>query len=319
MKLAAIILLIFVGLVGCQTAQPASTPDIAATVTAAIEAALPTITPIPTPDIQATVEAHVQATIVAIPSPTPTVTPIPTATLRPTATAIPIPTPSPSLDLVTMLTSVRSGVVRIQTQRSVGSGVIFEISSDDSAFLLTNYHVIEGATRVDVIVDDSRTYKGVVLGVDPLRDLAMLKICCGQFEALALGQASRLRVGSEVIAMGYALGLSGSATVTRGIVSAFRYDSDNQRSVIQMDAPINPGNSGGPLFTLSGEVVGINTFKRDYTTGGRPAEGLGFAISEITIRSLLPDLKARPSSRAVHRQGSQWGWAQRGLRRPSEV
>ena len=142
-----------------------------------------------------------------------------------------------------------------------------------------------------MIVDDSRTYKGVVLGIDSLRDLAIVTICCGRFEALPLGQASSLKVGSEVVAMGYALAYSGSATVTRGIVSAFRYDTDRQRSVIQMDAPINPGNSGGPLFTLSGEIVGINTFKQDYTTSGRPTEGLGFAISEVTIRSILPDLK----------------------------
>ncbi len=138
MKQVAAVLLGSLVFAGCATAQPSPTPDIAATVTAAIEAALPTTMPIPTPDIQATVEAHVQATIVAIPSPTPTVTPIPTATLRPTATAIPIPTSTPFPDLVTMLEGVRAGVVRIQTQRSVGSGVIFEISSDDSALLFTN-------------------------------------------------------------------------------------------------------------------------------------------------------------------------------------
>ena len=288
---AVVALLVILILSGCATAVPEPTLDIPATVAAAIDSALPTPSPFPTPDIPATVKAQVQATVVAIPSPTPTATPIPTATLRPTATAVPISIPIPSPDLVTMLESIRSGVVRIQTESRVGSGAIFEVSSDDSALLLTNYHVIERATTVDVIVGDSRTYSGMVLGTDQLRDLAVVRICCGEFEALELGQASKLRVGSEIVAVGYALGYSGSATVTRGIVSAFRYDDDKQRSVIQIDAPINPGNSGGPLFTLSGEIVGINTFKQEYTTGGRPTEGLGFAISEITIRKLLPNLK----------------------------
>ena len=94
------------------------------------------------------------------------------------------------------------------------------------------------------------------------------------------------------VAMGYPLGITGEATVTIGIVSAKRYDSDLDREVIQTDTPINPGNSGGPLLSLSGEIVGINTFKMERTGSGRPVEGLGFAVSELTILRLLPGLKA---------------------------
>ena len=86
-----------------------------------------------------------------------------------------------------------------------------------------------------------------------------LEICCSRFHSLAFKNAATLNSGSEVVAIGYPLGLSGAATVTRGIVSAVRYDSRHQAWVIQTDAPINPGNSGGPLLSSSGGVVGINT------------------------------------------------------------
>jgi hypothetical protein len=159
--------------------------------------------------------------------------------------------------------------------------------------VLTNYHVIEGATRITVQVNDSATYTGEVQGVDALRDLAVLRICCGSFQALPLGNATALRAGSEVVAIGYPLGLSGSATVTRGIISATRYDSASLRWLIQTDSAINPGNSGGPLFSSTGEVIGINTIKVEQTQDGRPTEGLGFAISQVTFQAQLSTLKQR--------------------------
>ena len=95
---------------------------------------------------------------------------------------------------------------------------------------LTNYHVIEGASSITVVVNDSSTYIGVLLGVDPLRDLAVVRICCSEdFQALPFGDASEVQAGDEVIATGYALGIEGPATVTRGIVSAIRYESNNDR------------------------------------------------------------------------------------------
>ena len=104
---------------------------------------------------------------------------------------------------------------------------------------------------------------------------------------MPFGDASRLEPGDEVVAIGYALGLSGEATITRGIVSAMRYVPDYRSDVIQTDAAINPGNSGGPMLSMAGEILGINTFGIDKSIG----EGLNFAISEGTVRARIPALK----------------------------
>ena len=280
---------------------PTPAPDIEATVQAAVRAALPTPTPTPAPDIPATVEAGIRATMTAAPTatplppatptPEPTATPIPTATPQPTATLLPRPTPTPSI--AQMVQRVKSGVVRIRTTGGSGSGFVFETNaSDRSGLVLTNYHVIEGYTAVDVTVGDTVTYAGRVHGVDPRRDLAVVRICCGNFAKLEFGDAQGLAVGSEVVAVGYPLGLAGAATVTKGIVSANRFDSDYSRWVIQTDASINPGNSGGPLLAADGSVIGINTYKRELSSSGRPVEGVGFAVSEVTVRAQLPTLKS---------------------------
>ena len=162
---------------------------------------------------------------------------------------------------------------------------------DESALVLTNFHVIDGASQVRITVNDSTVFDGTLLGVDQLRDLAVLRICCSaDFAALPFGDVSQVQVGSEVIVIGYALGIEGPATVTRGIVSAIRDDRDAARQVIQTDAPINPGNSGGPLLSLSGEVLGINTFAIRQSGSGVAVEGFGFAVSQATIESVLPRL-----------------------------
>ena len=158
--------------------------------------------------------------------------------------------------------------------------------------MVTNEHVVEGQSRVNVTVNDSTTYSGTVLGVDATRDVAVVSICCGDFTALEFGDATALEVGDEIVAIGYALGLSGEATVTRGIVSAVRYDSRFLSDVIQTDAAINPGNSGGPMLSMSGQILGINTFGYDETQSGRPVEGLSFAISTVTIQQQTPRLRA---------------------------
>ena len=184
-------------------------------------------------------------------------------------------------------------MVKIATNLGSGSGVIFETDpSDNSAFDLTNYHVIEGFLEVSVTVRDSITYTGQVIDIDSLRDLAVVRICCdSSFKALTFADAQSVAPGSEVIAMGYPLGIFTTATVTRGIVSTIEYLADTLRWVIHTDALINPGNSGGPLLTLAGEILGVNTFKIEFTQSGRPVEGFGFAISEQTISQILPDLK----------------------------
>ena len=146
----------------------------------------------------------------------------------------------------------------------------------------------------------------------------MVSICCGSFQTLPFGNAAALQPGDEVVAIGYALGLPGQATVTRGIVSAVRYDSTHRSDVIQTDAAINPGNSGGPLLSLSGEILGINTFRYDESQSGRPTEGLGFAISGTTVQQQIPTLRAgtpaptptptrRPTATPVPGQTSDFG------------
>ena len=185
-----------------------------------------------------------------------------------------------------MVEQVKPGVVRIETSTGNGTGFIFE-TTGQTALVLTNHHVIDDANRIQVVVNDAQRYRATVRGYDAYRDLAVLEICCGDFQALDFHDSQNVKSGSEVIAIGYALGITGSATVTRGIISAVRYDTEYKSWVLQTDAPINPGNSGGPLLLPTGEIIGINTFvyRED------DAEGLGFAIAQSSIMAALPDLK----------------------------
>lgn len=286
---------------------PTPTPNLEATVQAAVASALPTETPTPTPDINATVAASMSATMTAMPRPTPasalapTWTPVPTWTPEPTPTAVPIPTstvvpipvptPTPTAPagptLGEIVGDARPAVVRISSLSGTGTGVIFDVVGQ-TAYIVTNQHVVENQVFVNVTVGDSSTYQGTVLGADPLRDLAVVRICCGDFTSLAFGDSTTLEIGAEVVTMGYALGLEGSATVTKGIVSALRYDSVLQADVIQTDAPISSGHSGGPMLSLSGLVLGINTYSY---TADQGAEGLHFAISAETVLERLPVLR----------------------------
>ena len=220
-------------------------------------------------------------------NPHPTPTPVPTPA--------PTPTPRPTPTISAMIEDVRPSVVRIRTDKGSGSGVIFEVD-DDAALVLTNYHVIEDASDTQVEVNDSSTYSAEILGTDAVRDLAVLRICCGDFRALSFGNVSELNPGDDVFAMGYPLGLPGEATVTKGIVSAIRYDESHQSLVIQTDAAINPGNSGGPMLSETGQILGINTFRQEETQSGRPVDNVGFAIAAPTIQEQLHTLKTAPPS-----------------------
>ena len=184
---------------------------------------------------------------------------------------------------------MKAGVVRIDTNLGGGTGFFFETTNRGGGYVITNYHVIEGANRVNVRVNDAATYPATVLGYDAYQDLAALEICCGSFRPLEFSPSIDVKAGTEVIAIGYPLDISGAATVTRGIVSAVRYDDSYRSWVIQTDAPINYGNSGGPLMLATGEVIGVNTFI--YEREVSQAEGLGFAIAEQSITGTLPSLK----------------------------
>jgi serine protease Do len=159
-------------------------------------------------------------------------------------------------------------------ERSLGSGMIV----DRKGYILTNDHVIDGATRIQVAVDgDPTKYTGKVIGVDKQTDLAVVKIDANRLlPTVRLGNSDGTKVGDWVLAFGSPFSLNG--TVTAGIVSAKDRQgigSSQFQDFIQTDAAINPGNSGGPLVNLAGEVIGINTA---IYTGSRGFEGVGFAL-----------------------------------------
>jgi serine protease Do len=165
-----------------------------------------------------------------------------------------------------------------QADRSLGSGVIV----DKRGYILTNNHVVEQATKIQVQLNgDSTRYTAKVVGVDEETDLAVIKIDAGKELPVAkLGNSDGVQVGDWVLAIGSPFGLQ--ATVTAGIISAKNRGgiSDKQfQRFLQTDAAINPGNSGGPLVDLSGQVIGINTA---IITGGRGYEGVGFALPSTT-------------------------------------
>ncbi len=153
-----------------------------------------------------------------------------------------------------------------------GQGSGFIVRPD--GVILTNAHVVDGASVVTVKLTDKREFKAKVLGIDKPTDIAVLKIDASDLPTVRLGDSSALKVGQWVLAIGSPYGFDNS--VTAGIVSAkFRSLPDGSVPFIQTDVPVNPGNSGGPLFNMKGEVVGINS--QIYTTSGG-YQGLSFAI-----------------------------------------
>ena len=181
-----------------------------------------------------------------------------------------------------------------RVQRGQGSGVIF----DSKGLLLTNAHVVEGADTLSVELTDGRRVDGVVVGTDPLTDLAVVRLeGPGPWPTAVLGDSDRLRVGDWAIAVGNPFGLEN--TVTMGIISNLNRNvsqlgiSGKRLDLIQTDAAINPGNSGGPLLNADGEVVGINTLVRS-----GPGAGLGFAIPINRAQTIARQLVA--TGRASH-------------------
>ena len=156
-----------------------------------------------------------------------------------------------------------------EADRGVGSGFII----DSNGLILTNAHVVEGATTIYVTLTDKREFKAKLLGMDKRTDVAVVKIDARDLPKLPLGDSSRVRVGEWVLAIGSPFGLEN--TVTAGIVSAKSRDTGDYLPFIQTDVAVNPGNSGGPLLNTAGQVIGINSqiFSR---SGGYM--GISFAI-----------------------------------------
>ncbi|WP_040508787.1 Do family serine endopeptidase [Gluconobacter morbifer] len=173
-----------------------------------------------------------------------------------------------------------------RTVEARGSGFI--ISPD--GYVVTNNHVVNGATKVTVTLDDGTTLPAKIIGRDPKTDVALLRVKpTGKLPFIELGDSDEVQPGEWVIAVGNPYGLGG--TVTAGIVSALGRDlhSGAYNDFIQVDAPINHGNSGGPLFTQDGKVVGINSMIISPNGGG--SIGIGFAIPSNTVKSVVSQLQ----------------------------
>ena len=170
-----------------------------------------------------------------------------------------------------------------QIEHGVGSGVI--ISPD--GYIVTNDHVVDGATQVRVTLNDRRVFTAKVVGVDKLNDIAVIKIDAKNLPSVPWGDSTKLRPGETVLAFGNPFG-NFPFTVTRGIVSGLGrpnpYSDDPRKpgDFIQTDAAINPGNSGGPLVDARGEVIGINTF---IISNSGSFAGAGFAIPAEIAKS----------------------------------
>jgi S1-C subfamily serine protease len=179
-----------------------------------------------------------------------------------------------------------------QTPTGVGSGVIF----DSNGWILTNHHVVEGADKLTVRLNDGRTFPATVYGTDTLTDLAIIKVDTTGLPTAQLGSSSTLKPGQLVVAIGNPLGQY-TNSVTTGVVSGLNRSIDlssgSLDDLIQTDAAINPGNSGGPLLDAAGNVIGINTAEAG------SAQGIGFAIpidlaKPLTTQALAGEKLSRP-------------------------
>ncbi|MEM1507118.1 MAG: trypsin-like peptidase domain-containing protein [Candidatus Bathyarchaeia archaeon] len=209
-------------------------------------------------------------------------------------------------EIVEIIENASRSVVNINTLRvfhdffyqvvpveGIGSGFIF----DERGYVLTNYHVVEGAERIIVTLTDGRVFEAKLVGAYRGLDIAVLKIDAENLVAAKLGDSDKLRVGQRVFAIGNPFGLAGGPTVTSGVISALRRTIHSERGIfrdlVQTDAAINPGNSGGPLININGEVIAINTAIIPF------AQGIGFAIpinaaKEVAREIILRGYYARP-------------------------
>jgi 2-alkenal reductase len=179
---------------------------------------------------------------------------------------------------VTVVNTLRRGT-------GEGSGVII----DNAGHIVTNNHVVDGARSLEVIFNNGKHVPATLVGTSPDFDLAVIKVD-GDLPGFAtFGDSSTLRLGSQVVAIGSALG-GFRNTVTGGIVSGFNRSVANLDGLIQTDAAINHGNSGGPLINMKGQVIGINTLVVRDSTAGDQAEGLGFAIPSNLVKSVVQQL-----------------------------
>ena len=207
-------------------------------------------------------------------------------------------------DLPSLYREINPGVVAIRALTEEGGGLGTGFVWDEEGHIVTNFHVVQSATDLEVDFPNGFKTRAKVLGQDPDTDLAVLELdqLPSELKVLSLGNSLNLSVGQTVIAIGNPQGLDG--TMTTGIISALGRTLESQHfapgggafatgNIIQTDAAINPGNSGGPLININGEVVGINSAisTSNIDISGQPVNsGLGFAISIDTAKNVVPDL-----------------------------
>ena len=187
-----------------------------------------------------------------------------------------------AIDSMRLTRSPRYGVVPLEGQ---GSGVII----DSNGYIVTNNHVIEGASRVQIHLRDGRSFEGEVAGTDPATDVALIKARTdSNLPAATLGDSDSLKVGQFALAIGNTLGLPGGSTASLGVIGALGrpmpWAEFIFEGLIQTDAAINPGNSGGPLADINGHVIGINTAMIPF------AQGVGFAIPINAVKRVVQQI-----------------------------
>jgi len=195
--------------------------------------------------------------------------------------------------IVELVDQVKNSVVSIVTERvamdhffrpipirGVGSGFI----ADSRGYIITNNHVVEGVSRVNIILSDGSKLLGNVLSRDPTRDIALVKVDKTGLKNIKMGDSDNIKIGELVLAVGSPLGLPGP-NVSIGVVSALGRNIEGKNiileNLIQTDAAINPGNSGGPLVNVDGEVIGVTTAMIPF------AQGIGFAIPINNVKRFL--------------------------------
>jgi S1-C subfamily serine protease len=190
--------------------------------------------------------------------------------------------------------------VQIEDQRGLGSGIVF----DASGHIVTNNHVVSGASSWTVTTSSGTRYQARLVGSFPADDLAVIKISGSHLQPATFADSSKLRVGDLAIAIGNPLGLQSS--VTEGIVSAFREAVQEDSSVtlpmvIQTSAEINPGNSGGALVDIEGRVIGIPTLAATDPQLGGSAAGIGFALPSNLVKDIAGQIVAKGKVVKSHR------------------
>lgn len=227
--------------------------------------------------------------------------------------------------LVAVVEQVMPAVVGVNKHQSLPgetAGVFEEIESGSGViiaadgYIITNQHVIEGADRISVVIPGKGSYEAVLIGQDPLTDLAVLKIDENGLKHVVFGDSSQTKVGETVLAFGNPLGYF-QQSVTAGIISAVQRQvrvpgSDYAYTFLQTDALVNPGNSGGPLVNIKGETIGINTAKISLVG----VEGIGLSIPSNTVQRVVKDIIEQGKVRRPHLGVIIEDWLEYGEEQP---